>query len=1026
MNISRQFIERPVMTTLLMAALLIFGVFGYLTLPVSELPNVDFPTIQVQVNLPGADPETMASAVATPLENAFATIPSIDTMTSSNSTGRTSITLQFRLDRNIDAAAQDVQAAISATTRRLPKTLPNPPTYRKVDPSSLPVFFVSLYSKSLPIYKVDQYARSVLAPQLSILDGVAQVNIFGGAKYAVRIQADPNALAARHMGINELVDAANLLNTNQATGTVNGPSKAAVIHAEGQLMNAEAFRKQIIGFRNGAPVTFADVGNVIDSVESIRSIDLLNHDRAVTVTVQRQPGSNTIAVVDEIKRILPQFQAQLPAAIQMEVFYDRSQSIRAAVNDVQRTLLIAGALVVLVIFIFLRRVSATFIPSVALPIAVVGTFAGMSLLGFNLDNLSLMALTLSVGFVVDDAIVMLENIVRHVEAGDDPYDAAMKGSSEIGFTILSMTISLAAVFIPVVFMGSIVGRLLHEFALTIIVAILISGLVSITLTPMLCARILKSEQGRKHNVFYRASESVFNAIHRGYERTLRWSLNHRPVILLVFIASFVGSYSLYQVMQQDFLPSDDYGQLHGSVQTLPGTSFDQYVEYTRQVAEIVQNDQYVSDVQWDEEGELNIALKPFDQRKLNADEIANELRAKLRGIPGTAVTIVNQPILRVGARGSRANYQYTLKGLDLKVLEETSVRLLRAMQQDPTFIGVNSDHDFASQSVQVDIDRDRAASLGITPDQIEGALGAAFGGEQVSQIYTAIDQYQVILELLPQYQQDAAALSRLYLTGKDGAMVPLDAVTKIRRGLMPLTINHSGQIPSITISFDLAPGKALSDAVAGMNRAIGEIGLPSTVQGAFAGTAAAFQSSNGNMGLLLLIALLTVYIVLGVLYESFIHPLTILSGLPSAALGAMAVLYYVAHLPLTIYAFVGMMMLVGIVKKNAIMMIDFALTRQRADRLIPPEQAIFEAAMIRFRPIMMTTMSAMMGTLPIALGTGVGAASRRPLGLCVAGGLLFSQLLTLYITPVLYTYLDRIGSRFDFGARRRATAAPAE
>jgi HAE1 family hydrophobic/amphiphilic exporter-1 len=1024
MNISRQFIERPVMTSLLMAALVIFGVFGYLMLPVSELPNVDFPTIIVTANLPGADPETMASAVATPLENAFATIPSIDTMTSSNQQGRTSITLQFRLDRNIDAAANDVQAAIASTARRMPKAMPNPPTYRKNDPSALPIFFVSLYSKSLPIYKVDQYARSVLAPQLSILDGVSQVTIYGGAKYAVRIQADPNALAARQMGINELVDAANLTNTNQATGTLNGPSKAAVIHAEGQLMNADAFRRQIIGFRNGAPVTFGDVANVIDSVENIRAVDWLNNDRAVTVAVQRQPGSNTIAVVDQIRRILPQFQAQLPASVQMAIFYDRSQTIKAAVNDVQKTLLIAGALVVLVIFIFLRRISATFIPSVALPIALIGTFASMSLLGFNLDNLSLMALTLSVGFVVDDAIVMLENIVRHVEAGEDPHEAALKGSGEIGFTILSMTVSLAAVFIPVVFMGSIVGRLLHEFAVTIIVAILISGLVSITLTPMLCARILESERGKKHNRFSRLSEDGFNLLHRAYDRSLRWSLAHRPIIFAIFLASFAGSYGLFRIMQQDFLPSDDYGQLHGSVQTLPGTSFDQYVAYTREVAQIVEKDENISNVQWDEEGELNIALKPQTERKLSADQVAVELRAKLRGIPGTAVTIVNQPIIRVGARGARSNYQYTLKGLDLKVLENTSVRLLRALQKDPIFVGVNSDHDFASQSVQVDIDRTRAASLGVTPDNIEAALGAAFGGEQVSQIYTSIDQYQVILELLPQYQQDASALSRLYLTGTGGAMVPLTAVTKIGRGTMAQTINHSGQIPSITISFDLAPGKALSDAVSGMDRAIGEIGLPSTVQGSFAGTAAAFQSSNSNMGLLLLIATLTVYIVLGVLYESFVHPLTILSGLPSAALGALATLY-VAGMPLTIYAFVGMMMLVGIVKKNAIMMIDFALQRQRSDRNIPPEQAIFEAAMIRFRPIMMTTMSAMMGTLPIALGTGMGAASRRPLGLCVAGGLLFSQLLTLYITPVLYTYLDRLGRRFDFGARKQA-AAPAE
>jgi len=1025
MNVSRQFIERPVMATLLMAALVIFGIFGYVTLPVSELPNVDFPTISVNAILPGADPETMASAVATPLENAFATIPGLDTMTSSSEQSRARITLQFRLDRNIDAAGQDVQAAIAGAARRLPKAMPNPPTYSKVDPSALPIFFVSLYSKSLPIYKVDQYARSVLAPQLSTLDGVAQVNIIGGAKYAVRIQADPNALAARQMGINDLASAATATNTDQATGTLNGASKTAVIHTEGQLTNADAFRRQIIGFRNGAPVTFGDVANVVDSVEDVRRAESLNDQRALTVAVQRQPGSNTMAVVDNIKRVLPQFQAELPASIQMDIFYDRSQTIRAAVNDVQITLLIAGALVIGVIFIFLRRVSATFIPAVALPIAIIGTFAGMSFLGFNLDNLSLMALTLSVGFVVDDAIVMLENIVRHIEAGEKPFEAALKGSGEIGFTILSMTVSLAAVFIPVVFMGGIIGRLLHEFAVTIIVAILISGLVSVTLTPMLCARILRDERGRKHNAFYRASESAFKILHRGYDRSLRWSLAHRPIIFAIFLASFLGSYGLFQIMQQDFLPSDDFGQLHGNVQTAVGTSFDQYIHYVREVADIVQKDPNVAGVQSDEGGDMNIALKPLSERKLSADQIATELRAKLRGIPGTSVTIVNQPIIRVGARGSRSNYQYTLKGLDLKELENTASRLVRTLQNDPTFVGVNSDHDLASQSVQVDIDRNRAASLGITPDQIETALGAAFGGQQISQIYTSIDQYQVVLELLPQYQEDASALSRLYLSGPGGAMVPLSAVTKIGRGLMNLNINHSGQIPSITISFDLAPGKALSDAVTGMTKAIGEIGLPANMQGSFAGTAAAFQSSNGNMGLLLLFATLTVYIILGILYESFVHPLTILSGLPSAAVGALLTLY-VFNLPLTVYAFVGMMMLVGIVKKNAIMMIDFALQRQRRDQNVPPEQAIYEAAMIRFRPIMMTTMSAMMGTLPIALGTGMGAASRRPLGLCVAGGLLLSQLLTLYITPVLYTYLDRFGRRLDFGARKRAIAAPGE
>src|SRR5215467_376297 len=622
MNLSKIFIERPVMTTLLMAALVIFGVFGYVTLPVSELPNVDFPTIQVQVNLPGADPETMASAVATPLENAFATIPSIDTMTSSNSTGRTSITLQFRLDRNIDAAAQDVQAAISATTRRLPKTLPNPPTYRKVDPSALPVFFVSLYSKSLPIYKVDQYARSVLAPQISTLDGVAQVNIYGSAKYAVRIQADPSALAARQMGINQLVDAANLTNTNQPTGTVNGPSKAAVIHAEGQLMNAEAFRRQIIDFRNGAPVRFGDVANVIDSVEDIRRTDLLNDLRAVTVRVQRQPGSNTIAVVDNIKRVLPQFQAQLPASVQMEIFYDRSESIRGAVNDVQITLLIAGVLVVGVIFIFLRRARATFIPSVALPIAVIGTFAGMSLLGFNLDNLSLMALTLSVGFVVDDAIVMLENIVRHVEAGANAYEAALKGSREIGFTILSMTISLAAVFIPVLFMGGVLGRLLNEFAVTIISAILVSGFVSLTLTPMLCSRFIRSHRNERHGRMFNSIERIWDGLAAVYERCLKVVMRHQPATMAASLFLLVATFYLYMIMPKGFLPSEDIEQFNATTEAVEGISFDGMVDHQKQVAEIVAQDPAVAyvmsqiggDVRSNNQGQLNVRLKPRAQR----------------------------------------------------------------------------------------------------------------------------------------------------------------------------------------------------------------------------------------------------------------------------------------------------------------------------------------------------------------------------------------------------------------------------
>jgi HAE1 family hydrophobic/amphiphilic exporter-1 len=1006
MSLSREFILRPVMTCLLMAAIVVFGAYAYFLLPVSELPNVDFPTISVSASLPGADPQTMATAVATPLENAFASVRGLDSMTSSSTQGATNIILQFRLDRNIDSAAQDVQSGISSVLRRLPKAMPIPPTFRKVNPSSPPIFFINLWSNTLPISKVDQYARSLLATRLSILDGVAQVNVMGTARYAVRIQADPAALLARQMSLLDLANAATVTNASEASGTLNGSSQIASIQTDGQLTNAAAFRRQVIAYRNGAPVTFGDVAKVVDSFENVRQIDWLNDQRAVTIAVQRQPDSNTVAVVESINKVLPGFLAQLPAGVKTKIFYDRSQTIRAAVNDVQRTLLLAGALVVAIIFLFLRRVTATIIPSLALPIAILGTFAGMALLGFNLDTLSLMALTLSVGFVVDDAIVMLENIVRHREAGEAPLAAALNGAREISFTILSITVSLAAVFIPILFMSGILGRLLHEFAITIVIVILISGVVSVTLTPMLCARVLGAPERERRGGVHQWTEAAFLRLQTLYDRSLQWSLNHRPWIFAAFAFSVLASVLLFLAMPRDFLPSDDTGLLTGTVQTATRSSFEQTTGYVRQAVKIIEHDRNVQDVQSDEGGDMTLSLKPRPPRSLTADQVATELRKKLMDIPGTRITIANPPSIRVGARGSRSTYQYTLQGLDFADLQAGARQLVRDLEHDSTFVGVNSDQDEVVPAVHVAIDRARAAAFGVTPDEIENSMGAAFGGLQVSQIYASTDQYQVILELLPQYQRDPSALSRLYLTGTNGAIVPLSAVATMTRGTTPPTINHAGQIPAITLSFDLAPGKALSDAVAAVKAATVRDALPVGVTGSFAGTAAAFQTSSSNMGWLLAMATLVVYIILGILYESFIHPLTILSGLPSAALGALLTLY-VFRIPITIYAFVGMIMLIGIVKKNAIMMIDFAISRLRDNPAISARDAIYEAAVIRFRPIMMTTMAALMGTLPIALGSGMGADARRPLGICVVGGLLFSQVLTLYITPVLYIYLER-------------------
>jgi len=1042
MNISEIFIRRPIMTLLVMAAVLLAGLFSYFSLPVNELPNIDFPTIVVNASLPGADATTMGSAVATPLETQFSLIPGLDTMNSTSTLGSTQITLQFRLDRNIDGAALDVQSALAAAAKQLPPTMPSPPTMRKVNPAEASVLLITVTSPTLPLPVVDEYAETVIVRSISTITGVANVDIFGQAHPAVRIQVDPNALAIRGIGIDQVASVIRNSNVNLSTGTLDGPTRSAVIQTDGQLYKAADYLRQILAYSNGKPVRLGDVGTAIDSVENRWLSGTYNGKTGVTLGVNRQPGANTIAVVDAVKAKLSDIRAQLPPSIDLQITLDRSDGIRASVHDVQMTLLLASFLVVAVIFLFLRTASATFIPAIALPITVIGTFAGMAFFGYSLDNLSLMALTLSVGFVVDDAIVMLENIMRHVEAGEQPYRASLIGSREIAFTILSMTVSLAAVFIPVLFMNGIVGRLLHEFAVTIVITILISGLVSVTLTPMLCSRLIKpahKERAMGHGAFYRWSEQGFLAMQRGYERSLRWCLAHRRVTMLVFAGSVATTVLLFRAMPADFLPADDAGRIYAFTEGANGISFEEMKRHQDEAAQILRDDPNVAGTMssvgsggargGSNQGSLSMVLKPRGQR-LPIDAVMVELRRKFQRIPGLNVYLQNRPIITIGGLVSKSQYQYTLQDADTKELYTWATRLKDALAKTPGFLDVTSDLDLSTPSVHVSVDRDRANALGVSMQEIEGALGASFGGEQISVINTPADQFKVMLELLPEYQQDASSLSRLYLTGQNigalsatatGSLVPLSAVTKIENGASPLAVNHFGQLPAVSVSFSLPLGVALSDAVARLEVVKAQINMPASILTTFQGTAKAFQDSMQGMGFLLIGAILVVYIILGILYESLIHPLTILSGLPSAATGALITLY-LFHIPLTLYAFVGMIMLVGIVKKNAIMMIDFALVRER-EHGVDANTAIAEAALIRFRPIMMTTMAALMGSLPIALGWGEGGASRQPLGLAVVGGLILSQMLTLYITPVIYGYLDRLGAMFG---RSGVRTAPAE
>jgi HAE1 family hydrophobic/amphiphilic exporter-1 len=1030
MILAELFIKRPITTTLITLGIVVFGVMAYRQLPVADLPAIDFPTISVSATLPGASPDTMASAVALPLEKQFSTISGLTSMNSTNTQGSTSITLQFDLSRDIDAAAQDVQTMIARASRQLPPQMPTPPSYMKVNPGDYPVMLLVMRSATLPLSTVNEYADSNVSQRISMVNGVAQVNVFGPQKYAVRIDVDPRKLSAHGIGIDEVVTAIQASNVNLPTGTLAGRDRIFTVLADGQLLNAASYAPMVIAYRNSNPVRLGDVARVYDGVEQDKTASWYQGTRNISLMIQKQPGSNVVQVVDDIKKLLPSVRAQLPPGVSLDVRMDRSESIRESVHDVKITLLIALALVIAVIFVFLRSFTATIIPSLTLPVSLIATFAVMYLLNYSLDNLSLMALTLCIGFVVDDTIVMLENIGRHMEMGKPAMRAAFDGAREVEFTIVAMTVSLVAVFIPVLFMGGIVGRLLQEFAVTIGVAILVSCFVSISLTPMLCSRFLKTSHGQKHGRLYNWTERIFDGSLRAYDVSLQYALRHRAATMAFSLLLVVATAYLFVIVPKGFLPSEDQGRFNVSVEGIQGIGYEEMVRHQREVAAILAQDPDIAGsssslgegggrggASSSNQGRISVDLKPRHERTRSVDQIMAGLRPKLAQVPGVRVFLVNQPPINLGGTGgARSNYQFTLQDPDTAELYRAAPVLEQAMRQIPSIEDVNSDLRLNNPQLQVTLNRDRIAALGLTVSQVETALFNAYGTRQVSQIYAPSNQYQVILQVAPEFQQDPAALSMLYVRSSNGKLIPLNTVANVTMGVGPLSVSHTGQLPSVNLTFNLKPGYALGDAVDAIEQAAAAT-LPATVTTRFQGAAQAFQESLQGLGLVLIMAIVVIYIVLGILYESFTQPLVILSGLPAAGFGALITLI-LFKTDLSLYAFVGIIMLVGLVKKNGIMMVDFASAAER-DHGKTPQEAIHEACLVRFRPIMMTTMCALVGTLPIALGLGAGAESRRPLGLAVVGGLLVSQFLTLYITPVYYVYIE--GARLRLVKRKAKT-----